>query len=426
MTVCIRRLGRNRATEVKLGRFLANKRVGIEEMIQAPAERTGALAEGLEILAIQDTSELNYQAHAGRVRGLGTVGNGHDAGLFIHPLIAIDANSNACLGLAGMHVWCRQEAASEDYRQLPIEGKESYRWIKVAQAGRNYLHRAAKITVIADREADIYEEWARIPDDRTHLLIRACRDRVTGTGQSLFSVMSSFTVSGTYEVDMPARVSKRSAHRALLEVRFGKVTIKRPLRCNDKTAPKAIILSALDVRESAETVVGTEEAIHWRLLTTHQIETTEDALKIIRWYCQRWHIEQLFRTMKKQGLNIESSQVETGDALMRLAVLGVNAAVKTMQLTLSRNNSSRPASDVFNADEVEILEAVQSKVEGKTEKQKNPYQKGQLAWTSWIIARLGGWKGYRSESDPGPITMLRGLMVFSSLAQGWNLAKMCA
>ena len=66
------------------------------------------------------------------------------------------------------------------------------------------------------------------------------------------------------------------------------------------------------------------------------------------------------------------------------------------------------------------------KLEGKTEKQKNPHPVAQLSWASWIIARIGGWKGYKSESPPGPITMLRGLKRFQSLLEGYKLAELCA
>ncbi|MDO8439801.1 MAG: hypothetical protein Q7S97_01090 [Polaromonas sp.] len=47
---------------------------------------------------------------------------------------------------------------------------------------------------------------------------------------------------------------------------------------------------------------------------------------------------------------------------------------------------------------------------------------GSLGQASWIIARLGGWKGYACEAKPGPITMLRGLQRFEAICHGWKLA----
>ena len=49
------------------------------------------------------------------------------------------------------------------------------------------LSQARIVTIVADRESDIYEEWARLPDERTHLLTRACHDRVlAGTDTTLY------------------------------------------------------------------------------------------------------------------------------------------------------------------------------------------------------------------------------------------------
>jgi hypothetical protein len=423
-TVCLRELAGSRAREVQFGRWLANPKVTPEVLITNACARTGAIAAGRRhVLAIQDTTEINHQAHAGRVSGLGTVGNGSDVGMFLHPLLVVDASDGACLGLAHIHHWIRTGKASPDYRKLPIEDKESYRWLEVAQAGKNCLSEAAMLTIIADRESDIYEEWARVPDERTHLLTRACRDRTLVTGDKLYTRIAAQPAQGTHRFDVPARPGKRSAHQATLEVRFGRVTMVRPAACSDKKAPKQIEVSFVEVKELPDSVVGNEAPIHWRLLTTHRIDCVEDALQCVDWYRQRWHIEQLFRTLKKQGLNLESSQVETAAGLTKLACLALQAAVRTMQLTLARDgHSAVQAADVFDADEIEVLRRILPTLEGKTEKQKNPHRTGSLAQVAWVIARLGGWKGYASEAKPGPITMLRGLQRAEAICLGWKLA----
>lgn len=109
-TVCLRRLGGNRASEVKFGRWLKNKKVKITELIEQSVQKTASLTEGLHVLAIQDTTELNYQAHAQRTHGLGTTGNGSDKGLFLHPMLTLNADTGACLGLSGLKVWARHRA----------------------------------------------------------------------------------------------------------------------------------------------------------------------------------------------------------------------------------------------------------------------------------------------------------------------------
>jgi hypothetical protein len=105
--VCVRKLAGNRPEQVKFRRFLYNDSVTIAEMVAHRAMLTGMAARGRHVLAIQDTSEINYQAQSGRKRRLGTVGNGSDIGLFVHPVLGVDAQSGECLGLLDAQVWRR-------------------------------------------------------------------------------------------------------------------------------------------------------------------------------------------------------------------------------------------------------------------------------------------------------------------------------
>lgn len=418
ITVNLRAAADRRAEWLGFSRWLNNPKVTASEIAEHSAEALSARVAGLHVLAIQDTTELNYAAHAGRVRGLGPAGNGIDPGLFVHPVLAIDAGSGALLGLAGMQIWTREAPASPDYRNLPIEEKESYRWLKGAMTAQTMLAAAAMVTVIGDRESDIYEEFDRIPDERTHLLTRACRDRALVGGGQLFSTVETWPVQHRYELDVRAQPG-RPARTARVELRFGEVTIKRPRRCSDPAAARQLTLRLIEVREIDATV---DEPIVWRLLTTHDVTSVAKALQLVDWYRQRWHIEQLFRTVKSQGLDIESSQVESAEALSKLAAIAMIAATKIMQLVLARDgNVDRPATDVVTSEQLPMLEDLLTTLEGKTAKQKNPHPKHSIAWLAWIIARLGGWTGYASERPPGPITFRRGWGRFEQMALGWRL-----
>ncbi|QQO14174.1 IS4 family transposase [Bradyrhizobium diazoefficiens] len=422
VTMNLRAAADGRAEWVGFSRWLNNPSVTVDEIAGHGAEVLSERVAGLHALAIQDTTELNYARHAGRVRGLGPSGNGIDPGLFVHPVLAVDAGSGALLGLAGMQIWTRRGPASPDYRNQPIEEKESYRWIKGAAGAKSALAAAAMITVIGDRESDIYEEFDRIPDARTHLLTRVCRDRALVGGGRLFDIAQNWPVQHRFDLEVRAQPG-RPARTAKIALRFGEVTIKRPANCSDRKAAHQLTLRLVEVKELDPSV---EEPIHWRLVTTHAVTTVEQALQIVAWYRQRWHIEQLFRTSKSQGLDIESSQVEAAEALFKLAAIAVMAAIKIMQLVLARDGTvDRPATDVVPADQLPILKTLQVKLEGKTVKQKNPHPEHSIAWLAWIIARLGGWTGYASERPPGPITMRRGWHRFEQMALGWRLREVC-
>src|SRR5258708_34077906 len=200
-TVCIRKLADDRNEQVKFRRFLSNEAVTVEEMVVHRAMLVAAAATGRHVLAIQDTSEINYQAQSGRKHGLGTVGNGTDVGLFVHPVLAVDAQTQECLGLVDAQtqeclglvdaqIWRRTKSKDGNYKRLAIEAEESYRWVKGGEQAKAVLAEAAMVTGIDDREGDIYEKWARLPDERTHLLTRASRDRCLADGSRLFGTLA--------------------------------------------------------------------------------------------------------------------------------------------------------------------------------------------------------------------------------------------
>lgn len=429
-TICLRKLGKCRAGEVKLGRWLANDKVTKEELGRVICEKSRSLVNNRHVLAIQDTTHLNYASKENRISGLGPLGNGTTCkGFLLHAMLVVDATDNTCLGLGGLKSWVRDPVVKGKRqsilrRKQQIEEKETFRWVETAETAKILLSECKEITFVADRESDIYEKWTRIPDSKTHVLVRANQDRCLTNGMKLTAYVDHLEESYSYEIDVSAKRQKREARRAKVTLRFGEIEIKSPVKGTDKNAPSCLKLRVVDVRELEETSKE-EEPIHWCLLTTHKIKTTEQALQIVKWYCQRWHIEQFFRTLQKQGLKVESSQVETVDALMKLVTVACFAALQIMQLILARHGKDQMATVVFDKNEQKLLSKLQKTLEGKTEKQKNPHPPGMLSWAAWIIARLGGWKGYQSESPPGPITMYDGWKRYQSIYEGWALADVC-
>ncbi len=158
------------------------------------------------------------------------------------------------------------------------------------------------------------------------------------------------------------------------------------------------------------------------LITTHDVSSPDNALQIVGWYRKRWLIEQLFRTLKTQGFNVEESQLASGHALMNLTAAAAIAAMQTLQLTLGRDPATRqPAVDAFSEGDMRVLAAIERSLPGKTAAQSNPHPRDSLAWAAWLIARLGGWTGYASQKPPGPKTMHLGLTEFEAIASGWSL-----
>jgi Transposase DDE domain len=197
------------------------------------------------------------------------------------------------------------------------------------------------------------------------------------------------------------------------------VEINRPdLRTGAADLPAKLSLALVEARE-IEPPEGVAPA-HWRLLTTHRVDSFADARWIVGLYRRRWLIEELFRILKTRGFDLERVGIAEGP-FEKLAAAALVAGVSVLQLTRERDGQAgRPLHDVFHADEQAALEAVSATLQGKTAKQKNPHPKGSLAFAAWVCARLGGWTGYYGK--PGPVVMLRGLHQFRAIQHGWTLA----
>ena len=422
--VCLRRLARGvRAREVCFNRFLGNAKVTTERVIESWSEGTVSAAEGRHVLAIQDTSEINFTTTASRRRGLGEIGRGNGRGVLLHPMLAVDAETGSCLGLLSGQVWTRKgrRTVSHDLRDLP--DKESQRWIATAMTAKPLLAKAAMVTALGDRESDIFALYAGAAEQHFHVIARSMHDRKLGDGVGLYAASEAMAVVDQRTIVLSAR-AQRAERVVPLELRFGAVSLARPQSKFLRHLPESLPLTLVDVRE-VDPQTGTEP-LHWRLLTTHSVANTEQAWRIVDWYKQRWLIEQFFRVLKTQGFRLEDSQVATAERLLKLVAIAAKAAVITLQLLQARDGRShQPVRRAFGVDEVTTLAALNRNLEAQSKRLKNPHPPDSLAWASWIVGRLGGWDGYPSSKPPGPITMKHGLEYFHAVATGWSLRNVC-
>lgn len=405
--VAVRRLGGDRAGEIRVTRFLRNGHVTETEMVATAAARLSDRCRGRHVLAIQDTTSVRSDPDGG-------------GGLNLHAVIAVDACDEAMLGLIDACFLARSGGKRARRRDRPFEEKESRRWLDGAERAAAACAGAARVTVVADRESDIYEMFAWRPSD-VGLVIRATQDRALDDGGRLFATIDALPEAGRMTVDLPAAPG-RPARRTTLALRFLRTELARPKARTAAAAaklPKSTPITVVDARE-VDPPPG-QKAAHWRLLTTDLVNDPADARRIVHIYRQRWKIEQLFRTMKTKGFDVEALRI-CDDRPRRILVLAtLIAAVAIQQLVHARDGTSnRPVLDAFDPDDLPALEALSAQLEGKTTKQKNPHPKGSLAFAAWVCARLGGWTGYYGK--PGPIVMLRGWIQYQNVKHGWTLA----
>jgi len=319
----IRRLAGSDSEAKAMYRFLQDDRVSEEDIVQNMSSNCVSCVKDRPVLCIQDTSDINLYNHRNRLKKDNYIGitNATVGGLgfHIHPSFVVDAESFMPYGFSSVKIWNRsQEQAPKDLshqkKMLPIEGKESYKWLESSQKSKEVLQAAREIIIIQDREGDIYEQFALVPDSRTHLLIRAKSNRILQGKQKLFDYLSSQPLQGTYQVEVEGDKRRNSSKRtATIEVRFSAITTSRHQYAS-KSLPEKISLYAIEAKEVGKDI---ESPIHWRLLTTKKVEDLPTALLCIEWYTCRWVIEEVFRILKKEGFNIEASELSQGKAVRK-------------------------------------------------------------------------------------------------------------
>lgn len=409
-------------------RFLDNDKVGEEAIIRNMAYNCQSCVEDKVVLCIQDSSEINLCNHRNRLKkdnsiGL-TDGSALGLGFFVHPSLVIDAETFLPYGFSDVKVWNRGHqvvAKDKSHKKnlIPIEEKASYKWLEASLKSKQALAKARQVIVIQDREGDIYEQFCLVPDARTHLLIRAKTNRILTDKTKLFEHLSRQPLQGSYAIELEGDKRKGLIKRtATLEVRFTQVNIASN-QYTDKGMAKTVALYAIEAREITP---GIQKSIHWRLLTSWPVESLSAALLCINWYSYRWMIEEVWRILKKEGFDIEASELSTGKAVRKLSLLMLETIIRLFIMQTAYESALElSASCCFSPEKQACMDLQIPQLEGKTQKLKNPYKPPDLKRYIWVIARLGGWKGYLSERKPGITTFWIGLKKFDMFFNRFKL-----
>jgi hypothetical protein len=435
-TLCIHRLAEDRNQALRFNNFLANPAVSTHEMLVTAGQKTNRRAAGRHVLGIMDTTDVLFPTQTANKRGFGLGSDGTHPGLFLHPVLAVDAANGGVIGLVDCIVLNRTEGRVSQaktsttkkvktHKKRTADDKESRRWLQATEMAGDALTDADMITMVGDREGDIYHLFAHRPAN-VHLLMRSAQPRTLATGGLLPGYCAALPEQARETIDVPAK-GKQPARKATVAMRFGPISLKRPAMSPNKEQPETVPLWVVDVQE-IDPPEGVER-LSWRLLTTHTVTTLEQARQIVAWYRMRWIIEQVFRSMKSDCLRIEDSQIEDANGFTKLAIIGLIAAIRSMQLVMARDGSTgQPVADAADPADMPALRALNASLEGRTQKLKNPYDEKLLAWYAWIVARLGGWSGRSSRGyrPPGPKTMHHGLLRLDPTLTGWRLANRSA
>ncbi|MHB9154794.1 MAG: IS4 family transposase [Endomicrobiales bacterium] len=400
-------------------RFFDNEKVTYDAILSSHRENTVLRMKDEDvILCVQDTTSLDYTTKE-VADELGHIENEYKRGLFLHPTIALN-EEGVCLGITDAPIWTRdkEQIGKRHIRyELPLEEKESYRWLEsyrnVVAISKTYPDKT--FITIGDRENDIYEVFAEtVHNPSVHVVIRACRDRRTiedGNFIRLWNTVSDERPSGTITLDIP-QTDTRKARKAALDVRTKTVEIVAPYRKQD-FPQRSVVLQAVLVKEKRPP--RNEKPIEWLLLTTLPVHSHEDAVKIIEHYRYRWLIEIFFKIFK-QGCAIEQRQMETVDRLECCIALFLIIAWRIQYLmSLGRKCPQVPADTVFTHEELLALFAVDRHEVMK----KVPSLNEAIV----MVASLGGYFNRKHDLPPGPKHLWKGLSRLTDFVISYNAFK---
>ena len=368
----------NRADQKAAYRLLSNEQVSMEHILEphqvSTAERCAAEKV---VLAIQDTTSLNYHGLS-KTKGLvGIGGRGSGAkGIYAHFGLAINEMGRT-LGVYTLDAGFRKvkTKAKEDKKQAKDneakakkqaekakvqEKKESRRWLE----GLSRAHQLSevcpdtRVITVCDREADLWPLLRQAADTGDGLLVRSngARKRKVmvedGSVEKLPQHMKRQPIIcyKTIRIASCGGKRKRKTRKARLAMRACMVTLKAPVTEKDKTPVQMLAVSVDEIHAPKGT-----KPLHWLLLTTEGEASEQQARKVVRWYELRWHIETWFSVLKN-GSRIATRQFDHGDDLRKCLTFDAITACYIHDLNyMARNDPDVAARQVVGNDQVECL-----------------------------------------------------------------------
>jgi len=403
-------------------RFFDNSKVQPKEITASHRERVLDRArEHPVVLAVADTTILDFTRHP-ETAGLGPLSSVVCSGFFYHPSLCVTPE-RVPLGVIHEETWVRdidQHGGSdrETMRELPVEEKESRKWLASVGASEAFQRQVGPSTTVVsvfDREGDVFEvlSTCTAPDTQHELLIRAVHNRRLETEEQkmLWSSVEELEPAGQRIITVP-RKPKQKPRAAQLTVRFTQALLRVPRKRGQRDCGKTPVqIYAVQVRE--EDPPEGAEAIKWNLLTTIPVESLEDACRMVEYYSCRWMIELFFKVLKS-GCKFEKRQLETVDRLRTCLAVDAIVAWRITYLTMiGRDTPDLPCTAVFEDYEWKSIWCFVHQTP------ELPEATPTLREVVRMIGRMGGHLGRKSDGEPGFKSMWRGLQGLPYTAAMW-------
>ncbi|WOH52831.1 IS4 family transposase [Bradyrhizobium sp. sBnM-33] len=397
-------------------RFFSNERVNEADILCGHFEATRGRAATTEgpILVLHDTTEFSFKREKPDLIGFtGKTAGRTQCGILMHSSLAV-TTEGLPFGLAAIKFWTRKKFKGTtalkrkiNPTRVPIEQKESIRWLENLRQSTELLAAPARCVHIGDRESDIYELFCLAEEVGTHFLVRTCVDRLAGDGNhTIADEMDEVTVKGLHRIKF--KDDKGDPDEALLEIRFRKLRILPPIG-KQKKYP-ALTLTVIHAQERGRP--KRRKKIEWKLLTDLPVQSRKDAIEKIEWYGLRWKIE-VFHKILKSGCKAEESKLRTAERLVNLIAVFCIVSWRVFWMTmLNRSSPNALPQTALTDPEIRLLDHLVKDRDG------NRSRRSTLSHYVVKIARLGGYLARANDPPPGNTVIWRGLSRLTDIELG--------
>jgi hypothetical protein len=408
-------------------RFFSNDRVREEDILAGHFRSTRERFSGVSgaMLVLHDTTQLSYRRE--NIGLLHRPKHGpSDRWRKENPLCGISMHSSLVvtpaglpLGLAAAKFWTREEFKGTNAlkrkinpTRVPIEEKESLRWLLNVQHANALLGEPDRCVHIGDRESDIYELFCAARDGGSHFLVRSCANRRAGDGTTrLEAEMAAVRVKGAHRIAVRDRHGNET--HATLALRYRRVRLLPPVAKQKDYPPIEVTVIYAQERGTPQD----RDRIDWKLLTDLPVGSPAEAIAKLRWYALRWKIE-VFHKILKSGCRVEESRLRTAERLVRMVAVCCILSWRIFWMTMiNRAQPEAPATLALTEPELEVLDNLFPA----------PPPRRDLPATIGVyikrIAHLGGYLARARDPAPGNIVLWRGLHRLNDLTLGFDLGR---
>jgi hypothetical protein len=418
-------------------RFLDNDRVSEQEILaghfQATQERFAST--GGPILVLHDTTEFSFtrsdteaigQTHkvaSGQKNKEGRQRMHTVCGILMHSSLAV-TTEGLPLGLTAIKLWTRKKFKgtnalkggknggkhSVNTTRIPIEEKESIRWLENVRQSTANLGDASRCVHVGDRESDIFELFSECLSLETKFVFRTCVDRRAEDGErTVNEAMNDQRIKAVHTIEVMDAKGKPST--ATLELKYHRLQVCPPLGKEKRYAD--LTLTVIHAQERGKTIG--REPIEWKLITNLPVTSKAEAIEKLDWYALRWKIE-TFHKILKSGCRAEDSKLRTAERLANLIAMMCILAWRVMWLTMvNRTSPDLPARLVFTDTEIKLLDHLVPMKDGA--------RKNTVGQFLIRLAKLGGYLARTRDAPPGNMVLWRGMARLTDIHLGFSLAQ---